>query len=463
MNDIVNICLDHIYQHPDNPRKNLGDLSELSESIKKNGVLQNLTVIPGHWDEKQEWHENGYTLIIGHRRCAAAKLAGIQEIPCRIVEGMSKKNQVSTMLEENMQRNDLTIWEQANGFQMMLDLGETEESIAEKTGFSKTTVKHRLNIAKLNQKILQEKEKDEGFQLSLKDLYELEKIPDVKTRNKILRESTSSNHLAQKAKYAVEEIKRKEREKAYIKICKAEGVKPAPEGTEYERYTGKWETVKEFDLDKEVKDKIGCRMQAAKEELFYVVWYRAFTIIKKKGKEKRELSEYELKEKERDKRKRQIKAMQKEMSTERADFIKLAIEQKFKPENEKPEEVMEKLFDVMVQCGSWINERVMLNFITGETSLYGKTDEEKATYEQQREAIGLLYKLMIYTASGVADGDIAEWNTRYRKEKGELVMRFDKILSLFGFSYSKEEYYKLAEGTHDLFKEEAVNEKQTAI
>ena len=39
------------------------------------------------------------------------------------------------MLEENMQRNDLTIWEQANGFQMMLDLGETEESIAEKTGF----------------------------------------------------------------------------------------------------------------------------------------------------------------------------------------------------------------------------------------------------------------------------------------------------------------------------------------
>lgn len=463
MNDIVNICLDHIYQHPDNPRKNLGDLSELTESIKKNGVLQNLTVIPGHWDEKQEWHENGYTLIIGHRRCAAAKLAGIQEIPCRIVEGMSKKNQVSTMLEENMQRNDLTIWEQANGFQMMLDLGETEESIAEKTGFSKTTVKHRLNIAKLNQKILQEKEKDEGFQLSLKDLYELEKIPDVKTRNKILRESTSSNHLAQKAKYAVEEIKRKEREKAYIKICKAEGVKPAPEGTEYERYTGKWETVKEFDLDKEVKDKIGCRMQAAKEELFYVVWYRAFTIIKKKGKEKRELSEYELKEKERDKRKRQIKAMQKEMSTERADFIKLAIGQKFKPENEKPEEVMEKLFDVMVQCGSWINERVMLNFITGETSLYGKTDEEKATYEQQREAIGLLYKLMIYTASGVADGDIAEWNTRYRKEKGELVMRFDKILSLFGFSYSKEEYYKLAEGTHDLFKEEAVNEKQTTI
>ena len=88
MNDkeIVKIAVENIYQHPDNPRKDLGDLSELSESIKKKGVMQNLTVIPGHWDEKMEWHEEGYTLIIGHRRCAAAKLAGVKELPCRIVE-----------------------------------------------------------------------------------------------------------------------------------------------------------------------------------------------------------------------------------------------------------------------------------------------------------------------------------------------------------------------------------------
>ena len=61
MNDkeIVKIAVENIYQHPDNPRKDLGDLSELSESIKKKGVMQNLTVIPGHWDEKMEWHEEG--------------------------------------------------------------------------------------------------------------------------------------------------------------------------------------------------------------------------------------------------------------------------------------------------------------------------------------------------------------------------------------------------------------------
>ena len=67
------IPLHILFEHCRN-RKDLGDLSELSESIKKKGVMQNLTVIPGHWDEKMEWHEDGYTLIIGHRRCAAAKI-----------------------------------------------------------------------------------------------------------------------------------------------------------------------------------------------------------------------------------------------------------------------------------------------------------------------------------------------------------------------------------------------------
>ncbi|MCM1102004.1 MAG: ParB/RepB/Spo0J family partition protein [Acetatifactor muris] len=437
----------HIRPHPENPRKDLGDLSELVESIRKNGVLQNLTVIP------VEGEPGEYMTLIGHRRYAAGTQAGVDRFPCQIAENLTPREQVSIMLEENMQRNDLTIWEQANGFQMMLDLGETEDSIAEKTGFSKTTVRHRLNIAKLNQKVLQEKEKDECFQLSLKDLYELEKIPDVKTRNKILKESTSSNNLAQKARSVADEIKRKEREKAYIKLCKAEGIKPAPEGAESEQYSGKWEKVKEFELDKDVKDKLGCKTQAAKEDLFYVVWWRTFTIIKKKGKEKKELSEYELQQKAKDKRKRQIKAMQKEMSAERADFVKLAIEKKFKPESEKPEAVMERLFGVMVQCGSWMSEQVMLKFITGETSLYNKTDEEKAAYEKQRDGIGLLYKMMIYASNGVADKDLAEWNATYRKSSGEVVMLLDEILALFGFSYSKEEFYKLAEGSHDLYKD----------
>ena len=60
---ITNINAKLIHQHPDNPRKDLGDLTELSESIKKKGIMQNLTVIPGYWDEKRTHHEEGYTLI----------------------------------------------------------------------------------------------------------------------------------------------------------------------------------------------------------------------------------------------------------------------------------------------------------------------------------------------------------------------------------------------------------------
>lgn len=57
---IENISIEKLHLHPKNPRKSVGDVSELAESIKKNGVLQNLTVVPGKI-------EGTYTVIIGHR------------------------------------------------------------------------------------------------------------------------------------------------------------------------------------------------------------------------------------------------------------------------------------------------------------------------------------------------------------------------------------------------------------
>ena len=110
----------------------------------------------------------------------------------------------------------------------------------------------------------------------------------------------------------------------------------------------------------------------------------------------------------------------------------------------------------MVEYGSWMNEQVMMKFITGKTYIGDSTDEEKAEraeYEKQRDAIGLLYKMMVYAVSGAADKKLAEWNATYRISSGNIVMDLDEILALFGFSYSKEEFYKLAEGSHDLFKE----------
>ena len=203
---IQEIEISKLRVHPKNVRKVYTNIDELADSMKMQGILQNLTVV------KNPEEEGTYWVVIGNRRLTAAIKAGLKTVPCQVVE-MDEKDQASTMLLENMQRSDLTIYEQAQGIQMVLDLGETEDSLSEKTGLSKSTIRHRSNIAKLDQGVLQEKEQDEGFQLSLKDLYELEKIPDVKTRNKILKESFDSNNLASRARSCVEEMNRKKNEK----------------------------------------------------------------------------------------------------------------------------------------------------------------------------------------------------------------------------------------------------------
>lgn len=272
------ISADQIYSHPDNPRKDLGDISELTESIKKQGVLQNLTVIPGHWMEFEEYNQTineylenpteenlqkvdskfspeGYTLLIGHRRFAAGKAAGLTEFPCKIAKGLTHREQVGIMLEENMQRNDLSIMEQAQGFQMMLNLGDTEAQIAERTGFSRTTVRHRLQIAKLDQSILKEKQEDGSFQLSLKDLYALEQVEDVRERDKILKESSNSSQLIWKASESVRITNRNKSEKKLIAMLESRGVQKAPKKAENEYYSGKWERVRAYGLDDELPQK----------------------------------------------------------------------------------------------------------------------------------------------------------------------------------------------------------------
>lgn len=179
----VQLPVDKLHPHPDNPRKDLGDLTELADSIRANGIFQNLTVVPVDGDYET------FTVIIGHRRLAAAKLAGLNEVPCAIAE-MDQREQVQTMLLENMQRSDLTVYEQAQGFQMMLDLGSTVEEIAEKSGFSKKTVRRRVKMLELDQGILKEVSER---QLSISDFDQLAKIEDINARNKCLAQIGTAN------------------------------------------------------------------------------------------------------------------------------------------------------------------------------------------------------------------------------------------------------------------------------
>ena len=183
------IDVNKLEPHPNNPRKDLGDLTELTASIKESGVLQNLTVVPWFsaitgvgWDDPKSQAEAGYRVVIGHRRLAAAKRAGLTEVPCVVVK-MSKKRQIATMMVENMQRNDLTIIEQAQGFQMMIKFGEDIKTISDKTGLSQTTIRNRVKLMELDQEKLK---KSIGKNATINDYLMLNKIKDINMRNEII-------------------------------------------------------------------------------------------------------------------------------------------------------------------------------------------------------------------------------------------------------------------------------------
>ena len=243
MIDIYELPISQLIPHPDNPRKDLGDLEELSESIRTNGIRQNLTVVAAERVEGVTIPEDGephYVVVIGHRRLAAAKLAGLSTVPCA-VESMDRKEQLSTMLLENMQRSDLTVYEQAMGFEQLRLVGCSVEEISDKSGFSQSTVRRRLKMAELDQRTL--KEVSTGRQLSLADFDRLAEIEDLDLRNKALKE-IGTNNFEYSLNRAKNEDAAKKRLPSVIEWLKAHDAKEidseAAYGRKYESlYCGK--------------------------------------------------------------------------------------------------------------------------------------------------------------------------------------------------------------------------------
>ena len=242
MAEITYIPINHLRPHPLNPRKDLGDLTELAESIKGNGILQNLTVVPITCVPKLTGRDYGvadpddddlYVVVIGHRRLAAATMAGEDTVPCSIV-AMSQGQQQETMLIENMQRSDLTVYEQAQGFQMMLDMGHSVQTIVNRTGFSETTVRRRLKMAELDQEKLKEVS---TRQISLMDFDRLSQIEDLAQRNECLGKiGTSEFDMAVQKAVKNQQIDAHLPEvKAWLKSMKAKKLQHS------ERWSGKYD------------------------------------------------------------------------------------------------------------------------------------------------------------------------------------------------------------------------------
>lgn len=137
-----------IEPNPEQPRVEMGDLTELVASIKEKGVLEPLLVKPLSGLDR-------WLIIAGERRWRAAQLAGLAEVPC-IELDIDEREVAEIALIENLQRKDLTIWEEADAYQALCDRFKyTHEDLAKKLGKSRSSITETLTVASLPRVIRQ--------------------------------------------------------------------------------------------------------------------------------------------------------------------------------------------------------------------------------------------------------------------------------------------------------------------
>ena len=426
----VMIPIGALKPHPDNPRKDVGDITELAESIKANGIFQNLTVIPD---------DDTYMVVIGHRRLAAAKLAGLKELPCMVVE-MDEREQISTMLLENMQRNDLTIWEQAQGFQMMLDLGETEQDICEKTGFSKTTVRHRLKLLELDP---EEFRKSQERQPTMADYIELEKISDPKERNKALMSIGTDNF-----KWAVNQAKRtieeREAHKAWDKLFKELGivkVEPKLVDKKEDLFNRKYVS---YD-NAPGKTEISAIKKAAKSGWVsgYAVKYSCVYVLgndKPKGKNTKSPEEKAVEAKVR--RVKKVEAQAKEL---RERFIK-----SFTGGNLSY--IIQAAIELKTSLYTWSEkDKKLREYIGIENDDTELSESKRYRYLMDRHPEIMLFYYVALNQEDSYKVSVVGFNGKY--QRNQKLENWYNVLEYLGYQISDEER-ALLDGTHECFKEE---------
>ena len=129
-----------VQPNPHQPRKEFGDLSEMVASIKEKGILEPILV---------RSHDGHYQIIAGERRYQAARLAGLQRIPCIEVD-VDTRGMLEISLIENLQRRDLTPFEEAGAIQQLCDrFRYTHEEIAKKLGKSRTVITEVLSLNRI--------------------------------------------------------------------------------------------------------------------------------------------------------------------------------------------------------------------------------------------------------------------------------------------------------------------------
>ncbi len=141
--DLFLLPVGSIRPNPDQPRRTFSreELQELTISIAQVGLIQPLVVRPTG---------DGYELISGERRLRACELLGLREVPC-IVEQVSPEKSALMALIENVQRSDLSFWEEAEGYRRLLTVyGLSREELCRRIGKSSAFLSNKLRLLKLS-------------------------------------------------------------------------------------------------------------------------------------------------------------------------------------------------------------------------------------------------------------------------------------------------------------------------
>lgn len=202
---IRNIPIDRIITNTLQPRKDFGDLKEMADSIKEKGILEPVLIRP----------RNGkFEIVAGERRCRAAKLAGLTQIPC-IEHDIADNEALELSIIENIQRKDLSIYEQAFSLESLSEIyGYTHQEIAQKIGKSRVTVTELIRITDLPEEILKT-----CAELNINSktfLLELVKLKDVEEMTEMLNSYSekpfSRDKIKEKRKGKEEEEEKEEKE-----------------------------------------------------------------------------------------------------------------------------------------------------------------------------------------------------------------------------------------------------------
>lgn len=203
---LTKLPVSRILPNPSQPRKvfRQEELEALAQSIKENGLLQPVTVR----------RENGaFYLIAGERRLRACKLAGLKEIPALIADCQPEDSAVLALLE-NLQRQDLQMFEQASALASLLQEWHiTQEEAAKRLGISQSYLANKLRLLKLSP---QEQNEILEYKLTERHARALLRVEDIPQRQKLLRQAGERHLNVSQTEELVESVLR------------PKGRKPAP-------------------------------------------------------------------------------------------------------------------------------------------------------------------------------------------------------------------------------------------